>query len=91
MSKESDSVLFKKDSGESLADIWDDTALIRAYERSVKNIKEKLDSKLVISSKETRKDASKVSEQTDKDSDAGEDISGNYEKIGNTNQKVHFK
>lgn len=84
MSKESDSVLFKKDSGESLADIWDDTALIRAYERSVKNIKEKLDSKLVISSKDTRKEAPKVSEQTDEDSDAEEDMSGNYEKIGNT-------
>ena len=85
-----DSFLFKKDSGESHEEIWDDTALIKAYERSVKNINEKLNSKLVIDTRETEKTS--LIEQADEEFDGDEDeyedkedenISGNYEITGN--------
>ncbi len=52
MSEETNtSVLFKKgdNSTNSQDDVWDDTVLIRAYEKSVKAIRKKINSGLVIS------------------------------------------
>jgi hypothetical protein len=50
---EEKSVLFKKSdhSASSQDDVWDDTALIRAYEKSVNAIQKKINSGLNISDK----------------------------------------
>ncbi len=50
---EEKSVLFKKSdhSTSSQDDVWDDTALIRAYEKSVNAIQKKINSGLNISDK----------------------------------------
>ena len=38
-------VLFNRDNAEDIDDVWDDTALIKAYEKSVKKIKKVIKSK----------------------------------------------
>merc|ERR1712127_517302 len=49
MSKEDNKILFSKDDDETQENIWDDTVLIRAYEKSVKAIRKQINSKLVVS------------------------------------------
>lgn len=72
------SVLFKKDSGESQVDIWDDSALIKAYEKSVQLIKKKLNSKLVISEKSSSIGSKHKEECEDKEENRSEDESQGF-------------
>lgn len=78
MSDDKSSLLFSKDGNESQEDIWDDTALIRAYEKSVKNIRKKLDSKLVLDTKNKTNEPLNKSkeEETDDENEENQACSG---------------
>ena len=58
------SVLFSKNSQDSDEDVWDDTALIRAYEKSVESIKQKRNSRKVINVNKKEAELSKYFNQS---------------------------
>ena len=54
-------VVFSRSNMENQEDVWDDTALIRAYEKSVRKIKKAISSKLNVSEEGTSKSLQKQS------------------------------
>ena len=54
-------VVFSRSNMENQEDVWDDTALIRAYEKSVRKIKKAISSKLNVSEEDTSKSQQKQS------------------------------
>lgn len=91
MSEGKSSLLFTKDGNESQEDIWDDTALIRAYEKSVKSIREKLDSKLILEARDKPKENLEIKEKlNDLDSDDDDIEENNYEDYSGINEFPFF-
>ena len=86
MSEEKSSILFNKNSGEQCQeDIWDDTALIRAYEKSVKIIRKKIDAKLVITDKRETNKFVKCKEKKEESDD------GEYDECEGTGLLILFE